>query len=73
MTKTTYWGGWVLIGGNRWWLCDPDGEAICLYAEDGDGAPGVRIAADSMDDLAAILAERGCSIVLRDVTVEQFQ
>jgi len=59
MIATTCWGGWVDLAGTHWWLCQDDEGFTCLYPEDEEGIPGIRLACDSEQELRELAAEVG--------------
>lgn len=60
MIPTTYsWGGYLELGGRRWWLCQDDEGFACLYPEDDDGSPGISLACDSEEELLELAAAAG--------------
>ncbi|MBY0525066.1 MAG: hypothetical protein K2R98_16800 [Gemmataceae bacterium] len=57
--QPTYWGACVELCGRWWWLCHDEDGYVCLYPEDEDGAPGIRMACDSREELEGYVAEAG--------------
>lgn len=64
MIATTYWGGWMRIGAQRWWLCQDYDALTCLYPEDDDGPPSIRLACDSEAEFLELAAEAGICVEL---------
>lgn len=71
MIPTTYWGGWLELGGRRWWLCEDDEGFACLYPEDEEGPPGIRMACDTEEELLELAVEGGVQAgLLRTTTYD---